>query len=264
MKQLLKENPHQMNLVNPNKILYQNGSYYNTAEYNAHFFSSDTKHDGHLHALNQDECIVFFKKFAEIKGIMCWSDRPTNQYLNVTTLANNKKMVRRHALIYGASLNHTGSGKGKGKIDLIGAVASRTYKGRIVKKLGAKSTLLSRVIPELNTHHKFPRSSSNRSRLLSRHYFGRKRSASVSTRPKKAPYKTLKRVKVTECHQFFVNFSDNPKQNGTFARSRSCNVCYFCTKSPPEYLMCCNSYAGEWDYDGFELVISILFLLHEE
>ena len=261
MKKMLEKNPHQLNLVNPNKILYKNGSYYNTVEYNAHCFSSDTKHDAHLHYLNQDEVITFFKKFAHIKGIQCWSDRPTNQYLNVTTLVNNKKMVQRHALIYGANLNHSASGKGKGKVDLIGAVASRTYKGRIVKTLGAKSTLLARVIPELNTHHKFPRSASRRSRLLSRHYFGRKRSASVSTRPKKKQWKTLKNIKVTQCHQFYINFSDNPKQFGAYARSRSCNVCYFCTKDPPEVLMCCNSYCGEWAYDGYESVSQFDYFL---
>ena len=94
-------------------------------------------------------------------------------------------MVQRHALIYGANLNHSVSGKGKGKVDLIGMVASRIYKGRIVKTLGAKSTLLARVMPELNKHHQFPPSASRRSRLLSRHSFGRKCAASVSTRPTK-------------------------------------------------------------------------------
>ena len=126
--ELKKQYPGEESIFNPTKILRKSGHIPKSVEYNLHFFSTDTKHDTHLHNLNREDYVKWAKDKINLTGIIGWSDKCTNQFLCVERFKKVSEDVQKYKLKNGNWCHLTWKGKGKGKIDLTGANATRKVK----------------------------------------------------------------------------------------------------------------------------------------
>ena len=251
----LKEKyPTEESIHNPTLILRRSGHLPKSVEYHLHFFSSDTKHDTHLHNLNKQDAMEWIKsKMKELLGIEEWTDECPTQYLNVERFKSVNDDVQMHNLIFGNLCHLSWPGWGKCKIDMTGANATRKVKKNAIVDLGTRVQNIGVTVPYLNENFEFPEATSHRSRLQSRKYFGRIKHKSISTRPPKSRFYPLQNKEQSDFTKGNQCFYAHPKvTGGMFARRSSCVSCWYCTKENPEPLKCINSYAGKWRFGRFK------------
>ena len=250
---LKQENPGEESIFNPTKILRRSGHLPKSVEHDLHFFSTDTKHDTHLHHLNKQDYIAWLKTQMELLGICEWTDESPGQYLCVERFKHANDDVQKHKLRFGNLCHLTWPGKGKHKIDSTGANAARKVTKNALVDLGSRVKNIGVTVPYLNAKFEFPIAKAYRSRLQSRKYFGRIKHESVSTRPPKSRYYPLQNKKQSNFTKGNQSFYAHPRvTGGMFARRSSCVSCWYCTKKHPEPLKCVNSYAGEWKFGRFK------------